>query len=60
MDGLEDVRTYISDLLVLRRSAFDKHLLMLNAVFKCLDNAGLKVNAKKYKFFASEIKYLSF
>ena len=47
MGSLKDVCTYINDLLVIGKSTFNKLLTTFNAVFKGLNNAGLKVNAKK-------------
>ena len=60
MDALKDVHTYINNPLVLSCFMFYKQLKKLDTVFCCLDNAGLKVNVKKFKFFASEIEYLGF
>ena len=46
-DGLDYVRAYIDDLLVLTKGDFDDHLSKLERVFTRLQKAGLKVNAKK-------------
>ena len=50
-DGLDYVRAYIDDLLVLTKGDFDDHLSKLERVFARRQKAGLKVNAKK-SFFA--------
>ena len=60
MDGLEFVRTYIDDLLVLTKGSWDDHLTKLEAVLKRLLNAGLKVNARKSFFGQSELEYLGY
>ena len=59
MDGLEDLRTHIKDLLVLGQSMFDEHLMAINAVFQRLDDTGLKVNAKKCKFLHPKLNTLA-
>ena len=58
--GLDNVRAYIDDLLILSTKSFDKHLEDLDKVFYRLKQAGLKVNAKKSFFAKSELKYLGF
>ena len=61
MEGLEDfVRTYLDDLLLIGRSSFDNHLKQISKVLERLSKAGLKVNAEKSKFFATQIEYLGF
>ena len=51
MQDLDFVRTYIDDLLVLTKGSYEDHLEKLECVLICLQQAGLKVNAKK-SFFA--------
>ena len=46
MRGLEFVRAYIDDLLILSTSTWEDHLNKLDTVFTRLSKAGLKVNAK--------------
>ena len=61
MQGLEDfVRCYLDDLLLINKSSFEDHLIQIEQVLKRLNNAGLKVNAEKSVFFATEIEYLGF
>ena len=58
MSGLEFVRTYLDDVLVLTTSTWDDHLRKLDVVLHCIAKAGLKVNASKSSFGIPEIKYL--
>ena len=46
-DGIEYVRAYIDDLLILTKSNFDDHLEKLELVLQRVQEAGLKVNAPK-------------
>ena len=56
--GLDYVRAYIDDILCLTTSTFDTHLKQLETFFHQLQQAGLKVNAKKSFFARSELEYL--
>ena len=60
MEGLEFVRTYLDDLLVICNTTFEEHLSQLTTVLRRLRRAGLKVNAEKSFFFAPEIEYLGY
>ena len=60
MDGLEFIRAYLDDLLVLTKSDWANHLECLCRVLQWLAEAGLKVNANKSKFGQLEIEYLGF
>jgi len=60
MSGLEFVRTYIDDVLVLTKSSFQDHLEKLRQVLIKLRDAGIKANAPKCKFCATEVKYLGY
>lgn len=60
MEGLEFVRTYIDDLLVLTTGSFEDHLQKLDTVMQRLRDAGLKVNADKSFFCQGEIEYLGY
>ena len=60
MDGLDYVRAYIDDVLVLSSGDWTDHLRKLDHVFTRLSNAGLKVNAKKSFFGKPELEYLGF
>jgi hypothetical protein len=58
--GVEFVRAYIDDLLVLSTSTFQDHLDKLEQVLKRLQDAGLKVNASKSFFGREELEYLGY
>jgi RNase H-like domain found in reverse transcriptase/Reverse transcriptase (RNA-dependent DNA polymerase)/Retroviral aspartyl protease len=60
MTGLEYVRAYIDDLLILTKGSFDDHMIKLNTVLIRLKKAGLKVNAKKSFFAQHELEYLGY
>ena len=60
MSGLEFVRTYLDDLLIISNSSFEDHLQQLKVVLQRLRRVGLKVNAEKSSFFAPEIEYLGY
>ena len=47
LEGLEFVRTYLDDLLVIYNAMFEEHLSQLTTVLRRLRRAGLKVNAEK-------------
>ena len=57
---LEYVRTYINDLLVITNVDWTDHLDSLEAVLKRLQEAGLKVNAKKSFFGRTALEYLGY
>ena len=59
-EGLNFVRAYIDDLLVISKGTFESHLEELEEVFKRLREAGLKVNAKKSFFARGELEYLGY
>ena len=58
--GFDFVREYIDDLLVTTSDSFKDHIDKLDKVFSRLQNAGLKVNAKKCSFGAHEVEYLGY
>ncbi len=60
MEGLEYVRTYIDDLLVLTKGSFEDHLEKLDRVLARLRQAGLRVNANKSFFAKAELEYLGY
>ena len=60
MRGLQFVRAYIDDLLILSTQTWQDHLDKLDTVFTRLGKAGLKINAKKSFFGRSELEYLGF
>ena len=59
-DGLDFVRAYIDDLLILTKGSFEEHLEQLELVLQRLRDAGLKVNAKKSFFARGELEYLGY
>ena len=58
--GLEFVRTYLDDVLVLTTGTWDDHLRKLDVVRPRIARAGLKVNANKSAFGKTQIEYLGF
>jgi Reverse transcriptase (RNA-dependent DNA polymerase) len=60
MEGLDFVRTYIDDLLVITKESIDDHLEKLDLVLEQLGNAGLKVNGNKSFFARTELEYLGY
>ena len=60
MEGLEIVRTYLDDLLIISNGSFDDHLQQLDTVLHRLRLVGLKINVEKSAFFAPEIEYLGY
>lgn len=57
---LEYCRAYIDDLLILSSGDWEQHLSHLDTVFTRLQNAGLKINAKKSFFGKHELEYLGY
>jgi Reverse transcriptase (RNA-dependent DNA polymerase) len=60
MQGLEYVRVYIDDLLIITHGSFEEHIDKLIVVLGQLRDAGLKVNAKKSFFACEELEYLGY
>jgi len=60
MQGLEFVRAYLDDLLVISRGDFDQHLDHLEKVLERVTEAGLKINASKSAFCQTELEYLGY
>ena len=60
MSGLEFVRAYIDDLLILTKINSKNHLQKVSIVLHQLKSAGLKVNAKKSFFAREQLEYLGF
>jgi hypothetical protein len=60
MDGLDYVRAYIDDLLIISKGTYDDHLADVDKVLQRLTDAGLKVNAKKSTFAHIELEYLGY
>jgi transposase InsO family protein len=60
MEGLQYVRTYIDDLLIISNGTYEDHLTKLDTVLTRLKDAGLKVNAPKSFFCQTELEYLGY
>ena len=60
MAGLEFVRAYLNDLLVITKESFEDHLAKMEQVLKRLTQAKLCVNVTKSSFGVKELEYLSF
>ena len=60
MYGLENVRAYIDDLLVISTGIYSEHLTEVEKVLARLRDAGLKVNAGKSSFAQGELEYLGY
>ena len=60
MAALEFVRANIDDLLCITKGSFGDHLAKLKLVLKRLQDANLKVNARKSNFCAIETEYLGY
>ena len=60
MAGLEFVRTYLDDVLIINSTTFDDHLDKLDIALKRIADAGLKINGKKSFFARHEIEYLGY
>ena len=60
MGTLEFVQAYIDDILCITKVSLDNKLSKLKRVFMRLQDAGLKVNACKSSFCATEAEYLGY
>ena len=58
--GLDYVRAYIDDLLIISNGTYEDHLNKLDKVLQKLQKAGLKVNANKSFFAKTELEYLGY
>ena len=59
-DGLEYVRTYIDDLLIISNDNFGDHLNKIKIELKKLKVAGFKINAEKSFFDRDNLEYVGF
>ena len=59
-NGLEYVKDYIDDLLVISNGNFEDHLNKVNIVLKKQKAADFKINAAKSFFAIDNLEYLSF
>ena len=60
MQDLEYARAYIDDLLIITKGTWQDHLDKLEQVLVRLEEAGLKINAKKSFFGRGELEYLGY
>jgi hypothetical protein len=60
MEGLEFVRTYLDDLLLITKESYDDHLARVEEVLIRLSKAGLRVNISKSAFARQELEYLGY
>ena len=58
--GLEHVRAYIDDLLVISKGSFKDHLKKIYQVLNKLETVGLKINTSKSFFAQEELEYLGY
>jgi hypothetical protein len=58
--ALESVKTYLDDPLCITRASLEDHLEKLRKVLTRLQEAGLKVNARKSEFCTTETEYLGY
>jgi len=56
MADLEFVRAYINDRIILTKGSWENHLQQVKVVFQRLQNAGLKINARKSFFGRTELE----
>jgi hypothetical protein len=60
MRGLEFVRCYLDDVLIISTSTFEEHLTKVEQCFQRIAKAGLKINPDKSFFGKKEIEYLGY
>ena len=60
LHGLEYVRIYIDDLLIISNKSLEDHIKKLNKVLNKLKSVGCKVNAEKFIVARNELEYLGF
>ncbi len=60
MAKLEFLRTYLDGVLCISMESFDDHMAKLEKVLKRLLDGGLRCNAPKCTFCATELKYLGY
>ena len=58
--GLDYVRAYIDDLLIISNGTLEDHLQKISKALKILQKAGFKINAEKSLFAKGELDYLGF
>jgi len=60
MAGLEFVRVYLDDCLVISTTTFEDHLAKLSLCLQRISDAGLRINAEKSYFGRDAIEYLGY
>lgn len=60
MIGIEYIKMYLDDLLVLSCSSIEDHLQWIEQVLKRLKSENLKVHVEKSKFCATEVEYMGY
>ena len=60
IEGLEFVRIYLDNLILICNATFEEHLSQLTTVLRRLRRTGLKINTEKSFFFAPKIEYLGY
>ncbi len=60
MSDLEYVRAYIDDLLIISNGSWQDHVRKLETVLLRIEEAGLKINARKSFFGKPELEYLGY
>src|SRR5210317_834879 len=60
MAGLEFVRAYLDDLLIVSNGSYEDHLEKVEQILAKLQKAGLKVNIHKSKLLQEEVEYLGY
>ena len=58
MEDLVNIRTYLDDLLIITKAAFDYHLTQVGTVLSHLQGTSLRVNTAKSFFAEAKIEYL--
>ena len=60
LGDIKGIKTYIDDIIVLRKDRFEKNIDQLIIIFGRLRTAGIKVNAPMCSFGLKEITYLGY
>ena len=60
LGDIEGIKTYIDDILVLRKGCFTNHIEQPRIIFVRFCTSGLKVSVPKYSFGLKEITYLCY
>jgi Reverse transcriptase (RNA-dependent DNA polymerase) len=60
MEGLDYVRAYLDDILIVTKNTFEDHLNKLETVLQRLHTADLKINIEKSTFATTSFEYLGY